>query len=87
MDHTSADGTRDREEPRSGVPRRAFLGGVGVAALGVATAGGAGAFARPSSPSSSPTGAAIPAADMDSLDLLKRMLSFDTQNEIGRAHV
>ena len=81
MDHTSADGTRDREEPRSGVPRRAFLGGVGVAALGVATAGGAGAFARPSPPSSSPTGAAIPAADMDSLDLLKRMLSFDTQND------
>ncbi|WP_435198188.1 M20/M25/M40 family metallo-hydrolase [Janibacter sp. GS2] len=74
MDHTS------RDSVPTPLPRRAFLGGVGVAALGVATTGGAGAFARPTSPASSLSGAAIPAADMDPLDLLKRMLSFDTQN-------
>lgn len=69
------------ESPSPSLPRRTVLGGVGVAALGIATAGGAGAFARPTSPSSSLSGAAIPAADMDPLDLLKRMLSFDTQND------
>ena len=63
-----------RRDPRP-LPRRAFLGGVGVAVVGVATAQGTGAFARSSSPSSNLTGAAIPAADMDPLDLLKRMLS------------
>ena len=79
MDHTSADHTPDESTPRA-VPRRTFLG-VGAAALGVATVGGAGAFARPSSPSSSLSGAAIPDADKDPLDLLKRMLAFDTQND------
>ena len=68
-----------RRDPRP-LPRRAFLGGVGVAVVGVATAQGTGAFARSSSPSSNLTGAAIPATDMDPLDLLKRMLSYDTQN-------
>ncbi|WP_068260357.1 M20/M25/M40 family metallo-hydrolase [Janibacter limosus] len=72
--HTTPD-----ETPRT-LPRRTFLGGVGVAVLGAATAGGASAYARTTSPSSSLSGAAIPAADMDPLDLLKRMLSFDTQN-------
>ena len=66
--------------PRTPVTRRAVLG-AGVAGIGVATAGGAAAFARPTSPSSSLSGAAIPAADKDPLDLLKRMLSFDTQND------
>lgn len=75
MDHTP---NAPAETTSRGLPRRAFLGGVGVAAVGVATAGGAGAFARPSSPSSSLSGAAIPAADKDPLDLLKRMLAFDT---------
>lgn len=78
MDHTSDD---PAETTSRGLPRRAFLGGVGVAAVGVATAGGAGAFARGSSPSSSLSGAAIPAADKDPVDLLKRMLAFDTQND------
>ncbi len=72
--------TPPESTPRS-LPRRAFLGGVGVAAVGAATAAGGGAFARPSSPSPSPSGAAIPAADKDPLDLLKRMLAFDTQND------
>lgn len=76
MDHT-----HDETASRSGIPRRAFLGGLGVAAVGVTTAGGAGAFARTSTPSSTLSGAAIPAADKDPLDLLKRMLSFDTQND------
>ena len=74
MDHTSD------ETSRTPVTRRAVLG-AGVAGLGVATAGGAGAFTRPSSPSSSLSGAAIPAANKDPLDLLKRMISFDTQND------
>lgn len=87
--HSSPDETPDRTADRptgddhattSRLPRRAFLGGVGVAVMGVATAGGAGAFQRTSPPSTSMSGAAIPAADMDPLDLLKRMLSFDTQN-------
>ncbi|MEX1907209.1 M20/M25/M40 family metallo-hydrolase [Janibacter sp. Y6] len=64
----------------STLPRRAFLGGIGVSALGVATAGGAGAFTRSPQPATTISGAAIPAADMDPLDLLQRMLSFDTQN-------
>lgn len=72
--------TTPDETPRT-LPRRAFLGGVGVAVLGTATAGGAAAYARGTSPSASLSGAAIPAADMDPLDLLKRMLSFDTQND------
>lgn len=87
--HSSPDETPDRTADRptgddhattGRLPRRAFLGGVGVAVLGVATAGGAGAFQRTSPPSTGMSGAAIPAADMDPLDLLKRMLSFDTQN-------
>lgn len=74
MDHLD-----DETTPRADLPRRAFLGGVGVAALGVATAGAAGAFTK-TAPATSATGAAIPAADMDPVDLLKRMISFDTQN-------
>lgn len=68
------------EKIPSTLPRRAFLGGIGVSALGVATAGGAGAFTRSPQPATTLSGAAIPAADMDPLDLLQRMLSFDTQN-------
>lgn len=74
------DQPHDETVSRAGIPRRAFLGGLGVAAVGLATAEGAGAFTRAPSPSSSLSGAAIPAADKDPLDLLKRMLSYDTQN-------
>lgn len=64
----------------SGLPRRTVLGGIGAAALGLTAAGGATAYARPSQASTDLTGAAIPAADKDPVDLLKRMLSYDTQN-------
>ena len=75
MDH------RTSENPQRNLPRRAFLGGVGVAAVGVATAGGAGAFAKGARPTGSTKGAAVAAADMDPLDLLQRMIRFDTQND------
>ncbi|WP_068324913.1 M20/M25/M40 family metallo-hydrolase [Janibacter terrae] len=61
------------------VPRRVFLGGVGAAVIGAAAAGGAGAFARGAG-GQAVTAAAIPVADLDPVDLLKRMLSYDTQN-------
>lgn len=49
--HATPDETPDQTQGQtpasaSPMPRRAFLGGVGVAVLGVATAGGAGAFQR-----------------------------------------
>ncbi|NYF96965.1 M20/M25/M40 family metallo-hydrolase [Janibacter cremeus] len=70
----------ERTPTGEGLPRRAVLGGIGAAALGLTAAGGATAYARPSQSATSLTGAAIPAADKDPVDLLKRMLSYDTQN-------
>lgn len=60
------------------VRRRAFLGG--AAALGVAGLGGAGLFAGAGATRPASAAAAIPDADQDALDLLQRMLRFDTQN-------
>lgn len=62
----------------SPVRRRAFLGG--AAALGVAGLGGVGLFAGTSATRPASAAAAIPDADQDALDLLQRMLRFDTQN-------
>ncbi|MBM6622132.1 M20/M25/M40 family metallo-hydrolase [Micrococcaceae bacterium RIT802] len=62
----------------SPVRRRAFLGG--AAALGVAGLGGAGLFAGTGTARPASAAAAIPDADQDALDLLQRMLRFDTQN-------
>ncbi|GAA0449923.1 M20/M25/M40 family metallo-hydrolase [Streptomyces olivaceiscleroticus] len=64
---------------RSPLGRRAFLGGVGAAALGVT---GLGSFSLLTGATLAPAAAApaIPEADKEPLDLLRRMLSFDTQN-------
>ena len=61
------------EAAKKPLRRRTFLGG--VAALGAAGIAGAGAIAA-----AGPAAAAIPEADKDALDLLQRMLRFDTQN-------
>lgn len=59
------------------VRRRTFLGGVaGTTAAGIA---GLSLLTAPSAVPA-PAAPAIPGADTDPLDLLKRMLSFDTQN-------
>ncbi|WP_417218148.1 hypothetical protein [Arthrobacter sp.] len=62
----------------SPVRRRAFLGG--AAALGVAGLGGAGLLAGTGRARPAAAAVAIPEADQDALDLLQRMLRFDTQN-------
>lgn len=58
--------------------RRAFLG-LGTAALG-ATALGTGVLTGPSLFPRAAAAPAVPDEDLDALDLLQRMLSFDTQN-------
>ncbi|MER6977673.1 M20/M25/M40 family metallo-hydrolase [Streptomyces carpinensis] len=64
---------------RARLGRRTFLGGVGVAALGAAGLGGVSLFTGAAlSPAAAAT--AVPEADKDPLNLLKRMLSYDTQN-------
>lgn len=65
------------------VGRRTFIGG--VAAIGVTAFSGAGLVSAKSlghtqSLRYSPVTAAIPSEDLDPLNLLQRMLSFDTQN-------
>lgn len=59
--------------------RRTFLGG-GVAALGVVGLSGSSALAGPGPARAAAAAASVDPADLDSLDLLKRMISFDTQN-------
>lgn len=59
------------------VGRRTFIGG--VAAIGVTAFSGAGLVSAKSL-RRSPVTAAIPPEDLDPLNLLQRMLSFDTQN-------
>ncbi|MCX4537417.1 M20/M25/M40 family metallo-hydrolase [Streptomyces sp. NBC_01669] len=59
--------------------RRTFLGGVGIAALGATGLGGISLFTGATlSPAAAAT--AVPEADKDPLNLLQRMLSYDTQN-------
>lgn len=72
---------------RSRLGRRGFLlgavGAVGATAFGVPTLARAGQGSTPAGAAVLPTAApkpAIPKADLDSLDLLTRMLKFDTQN-------
>lgn len=63
---------------RAPLGRRTVLGGVGVAALGAVGLGGSGPFTGPAA--SRTVAAAIPDADKDPLDLLRRMVSYDTRN-------
>ncbi|MFB6958403.1 M20/M25/M40 family metallo-hydrolase [Streptomyces sp. NPDC056309] len=64
---------------RARLGRRTFLGGVGVAALGATGLGGISLFTGATlSPAAAAT--AVPEADKDPLNLLQRMLSYDTQN-------
>ncbi|MGV9252336.1 M20/M25/M40 family metallo-hydrolase [Streptomyces sp. NPDC003697] len=64
---------------RARLGRRTFLGGVGAAALGAAGLGGINLFTGAAvSPAVAAT--AVPEADRDPLNLLQRMLSYDTQN-------
>ncbi|WP_040162061.1 M20/M25/M40 family metallo-hydrolase [Mobilicoccus massiliensis] len=72
--------TEDHRASRGSVGRRGFL--LGSAGAVGATAFGLGGLARadaPATAAAAPT-ATIPKSDLDSLDLLKRMVSFDTQN-------
>ena len=71
--------TRDLgEAAKTPLRRRTFLGG--VAALGAAGIAGAGALASSAGANPAAAATAIPEADKDALDLLQRMLRFDTQN-------
>ncbi|MDR2988354.1 MAG: M20/M25/M40 family metallo-hydrolase, partial [Nocardiopsaceae bacterium] len=64
---------------RAPLGRRAFLGGAGVAALGATGLVGLNLFTGATlSPAAAAT--AVPEADKDPLNLLLRMLSYDTQN-------
>ncbi|MFF4764167.1 M20/M25/M40 family metallo-hydrolase [Streptomyces sp. NPDC001292] len=63
---------------RARLGRRTFLGGVGVAALGATGLAGINLFSATLSPAAAAT--AVPEADKDPLNLLRRMLSYDTQN-------
>ena len=69
--------TPDNSQPAARVKRRTFLGG--VAGAGAAGLAGLSLLTAPSA-ATAPTAPAIPGTDTDPLDLLKRMLSFDTQN-------
>ena len=64
--------------PKPAIRRRTFLG-VGAAAFG-ATAIGTGALTGLTSSSRANAAATVPVEDRDPLNLLQRMLSFDTQN-------
>ncbi len=72
--------TSQNSEPATGLARRSFLGALAAAgAAGVV--GSSGAQAAGSAPLTRPgAAAAVPAADLDPLDLLQRMLRIDTQN-------
>jgi acetylornithine deacetylase/succinyl-diaminopimelate desuccinylase-like protein len=71
--------TRDLgEAAKTPLRRRTFLGG--VAALGAAGIAGAGVFAGTAGVNPAAAASAVSEADKDALDLLQRMLRFDTQN-------
>jgi acetylornithine deacetylase/succinyl-diaminopimelate desuccinylase-like protein len=71
--------TRDLgEAAKTPLRRRTFLGG--VAALGAAGVAGTGVFAGTAGANPAAAATVIPEADKDALDLLQRMLRFDTQN-------
>ena len=65
------------DTPSTALARRSFLGA--LAAAGVVGASGASATGT-SGVHTTGAAAAVPPADLDPLDLLKRMLSIDTQN-------
>ena len=65
------------DTPRTTLARRSFLGG--LAAAGVVGASGSSAIGTSGMPTTAAV-TAVPPADLDPLDLLKRMLSIDTQN-------
>ena len=70
----------DHLTDRPGLDRRAFLARVGgLAAVSAAGLSGASLLRGPS-PAQAAKPATVPAADQDPLDLLQRMLRFDTQN-------